>query len=223
MDKLQELAAEFQSVVAKRSKILDSIFPPLAFVLVNRFLVLEIAAGIALLIALSLTALRLFRKQSWGYAFGGVAGVLVAALAVVVSGAAQSYFLPSIFTGALTAILCLVSIIANRPLVAFTSHLARGWPLAWYWHPKVSPAYKEVTWMWAIFFAGRSFVQYSLFNNPGSFWAAINLALGWPALILLLAGSYLYGTWRLTRLQGPGVDEFAEDAPPPWSGQQRGF
>lgn len=223
MEKFQEIAAEFQAVVTKRSKILDSILPPLAFVLVNRFLALEIAAGLTLVIALSLTAVRLLRGQPWGYAFGGVAGVLVAALAVVVTGAEQSYFLPSIFSGGLTTLLCLGSIVVNRPLVAFTSHLARGWPLDWYWHPKVCPAYKEVTWMWAIFFAGRSLVQYSLFMDPGSFWAVINLALGWPALILLLVGSYLYGTWRLTHLQGPSVEELEADAPPPWSGQRRGF
>jgi hypothetical protein len=223
MEKLQEIVAEFQAVVTKRSKILDSILPPLAFVLVNLFLELEIAAGIALLIALSLTAARLIRGQPWGYAFGGVGAVIVAALAVFVSGAAQSYFLPSIFTGGLTAILCVASIFVSRPLVAFTSHLARGWPLEWYWHPNVRPAYKEVTWMWAVFFAGRALVQYSLLRDPGSFWAAINLALGWPALILLLTGSYLYGSWRLAHLHGPSVEEFEAESPPPWSGQQRGF
>jgi hypothetical protein len=47
--------------------------------------------------------------------------------------------------------------------------------------------------------------------------------MGWPATILLLAVSYLYGTWRLRNLEGPSVEEFREETEPPWEGQQRGF
>ncbi|MBN1859682.1 hypothetical protein JW848_10850 [Candidatus Bipolaricaulota bacterium] len=47
--------------------------------------------------------------------------------------------------------------------------------------------------------------------------------LGWPAIILLLAATYLYGLWRLRTLGGPSVEEFKAGAPEPWSGQQKGF
>jgi UPF0716 family protein affecting phage T7 exclusion len=46
---------------------------------------------------------------------------------------------------------------------------------------------------------------------------------GWPATMVLLVLSYLYGTWRLRHLGGPSVDEFRNDVQPPWAGQQRGF
>lgn len=223
MEFTREIFSEFRSVVAKRSKILDSILPPLVFLFAQRFAKLELAAGLAFLIAISVTVLRILRGQSWGFALGGIGAVVLAALSVIVSGAAQSYFLPEILSGSLTALGCVLSVFLGRPLVAFTSHLARGWPLGWYWHPKVRPAYRDVTWLWGAFFAGRALVQYSLLQDPGSFWAVANFLLGWPTLIVLLVISYVYGTWRLTLLEGPSVEEFETDSPPPWNGQQRGF
>jgi hypothetical protein len=223
MEFVREIFSEFRSVVAKRSKILDSILPPLVFLLTQHFVKLELAAGLAFVLAISLTGLRILRGQSWGFALTGVGAVALAALSVIVSGAAQSYFLPGILSGSLTTLGCVVSILLGRPLVAFSSHLARGWPLGWYWHPKIRPAYRDVTWLWAGFFAGRALVQYSLLLNPGSFWAVANILLGWPTLMVLLVISYVYGTWRLTRLEGPSVEEFELASPPPWNSQQRGF
>ena len=51
----------------------------------------------------------------------------------------------------------------------------------------------------------------------------VQLLTGWPATILLLIASYLYGTWRLRKLGGPSVEEFKAGTEPPWEGQQRGF
>jgi len=50
-----------------------------------------------------------------------------------------------------------------------------------------------------------------------------NLISGWPATILLLVISYIYGQNRLEALRGPSVEEFKKGTPPPWNGQQRGF
>jgi len=53
--------------------------------------------------------------------------------------------------------------------------------------------------------------------------ALFNIISGWPATILLLAGSYIYGLKRLEALHGPSVEEFNMNTPPPWQGQRRGF
>jgi hypothetical protein len=53
--------------------------------------------------------------------------------------------------------------------------------------------------------------------------AWVQTLTGFPALVVLLVITYLYGTWRLRNLQGPSVDEFKEKKPAPWLGQQRGF
>jgi hypothetical protein len=112
----------------------------------------------------------------------------------------------------------------GRPIVAFTSFVARRWPLDWYWHPKVRPAYSEVTWMWVVFFGLRLLLQVNLFQQEAaSLLGIVQFLTGWPATIILLIISYLYGTWRLRNLGGPSVEEFKSGTEPPWEGQQRGF
>lgn len=53
--------------------------------------------------------------------------------------------------------------------------------------------------------------------------ALLNLLTGWPAIVLLLIVTYVYGIWRLQNLGGPSVEEFKAGAPPPWQGQKKGF
>jgi hypothetical protein len=108
--------------------------------------------------------------------------------------------------------------------VAWTSYIARRWPLDWYWHPQVRPAYSEVTWLWVAFFGLRLLLAFSLFQREATgALAVVQLVTGWPATIILLIISYLYGTWRLRNLGGPSVEEFKASAEPPWEGQRRGF
>ena len=132
--------------------------------------------------------------------------------------------MPDIVNGGFAVALALVSLVIRKPMVAWTSFLARRWPLDWYWHERVRPAYSEVTVVWILFFALRLFWQVMLFrgNNVGQL-ALVNTLTGWPATVVLLIVSYLYGTWRLARLGGPSVEEFRNNVPPPWQSQRRGF
>jgi len=224
MAKFRELIEEFRTVFAGRSSLVDSIVPPLVFLIVNALSGLEYATWGALLVALSFAVFRLVRRQPLRYALGGLGAVGVAVLISRLLGRAEGYFLPAIITGGLTVGIAVISVIAGRPMVALTSHVYRRWPLAWYWHPQVRPAYSEVTWLWAVFFALRLLLQLSFFQGTGAgLLAALQIATGWPATILLLVISYLYGTWRLRQLRGPSVEEFKTGAEPPWTGQRRGF
>lgn len=224
MSKVRELAEEFRTVFTGRGSIADSVLPPLVFLILNGLLGLEVALGGSLAVALLIGALRLFRRQSLRYALGGLGGVVLAMVLAWWLGRAEAYFLPGILSGVFTALACLVSALAGRPLVAWTSYLYRRWPLDWYWHPRVRPAYSEVTWLWVFFFAARLLLQVALFQREAAgLLGIINVAMGWPATIVLLALSYLYGTWRLRRLEGPSVEEFRAGAEPPWTGQRRGF
>jgi hypothetical protein len=167
---------------------------------------------------------RLYLKQSVLYALAGVGSVLLAIALVWLFGRAEGFFIPDLASGVMMTLLALVSLFIRRPMVAWTSYIARRWPLDWYWHPQVRPAYSEVTLAWTIFFATRLFWQVSVYQNQNvSELALVNALTGWPAMILLLIMSYLYGTWRLARLHGPSVDEFRAGAPAPWQGQRRGF
>jgi len=222
--KSREIIEEFRTVFAGRGNLADSIIPLAIFLIVNAVLGFEYATWGSLLVAAAITVVRLIRRQSARYALGGLGAVVLAILVSRLLGRAEGYFLPGIVTGGLTVIVALISVVAGRPLVAWTSYIYRRWPLEWYWHPQVRPAYSEVTGLWAVFFAARLVLQLSLFQEEAAgLLAAANLLTGWPATIVLLVISYLYGTWRLRRLGGPSVEEFKAGAEPPWTGQQRGF
>ena len=222
--KSQELLEELRLVLAGRKGIADSLVPPLVFLGFNGFLGYEAAVWASLGLALFLTLLRLLRRQPAKYAWGGLAGVLLAMLLAWMSGSAGGYFLPGMISGGLTLAACLLTALLGRPLVAWTSYLTRRWPLDWYWHPRVRPAYNEVTLAWAVFFGLRLGLQWLLFQQGAtSLLAFLQLLSGWPATVLLLLLSYLYGSWRLRQLRGPSVEEFKLGSAPPWSGQQRGF
>ena len=222
--KFQEIIEEFRSVMSGRGGWIDSLIPPLVFIVMNALIGFDVALWVALGIAIVFVAFRILKRQSLRYAFGGVGGVIIAIIVAKFVGGAEGFFLPGIVTGLATAIICFVSIIIKRPLVAWTSYITRRWPLDWYWHPQVRPAYSEVTLAWGIFFAMRTYLQYQLFlSGEAAALGIAQLALGWPALIILLISSYLYGLWRLQHLEGPSVKEFKEGMSPPWDGQKRGF
>lgn len=220
----RELVQEFRTVFAGRSNLADSVIPPIIFLIASSFFGFDYAVWSALLISLLVCLYRLIRRQSLRYALGGLGGVVLAILTARVLNRAEAYSLPGVITGMLTAVTCGVSVVVRRPLVAWTSHIARRWPLGWYWHPKVRPAYSEVTVAWATFFTAKLVFQIFLFQEAqADTLAIINVITGWPATIVLLALSYMYGLWRLGHLQGPSVAEFEAGAEPPWSGQRRGF
>ena len=222
--KFREIIEEFRTVFAGRGNLADSIIPLAIFLIVNAVLGFEYATWGSLLVAAVIAVVRLIRRQSVRYALGGLGAVVVAILVSRLLGRAEGYFLPGIVTGGLTVLAAVISVVAGRPLVAWTSYVYRRWPLEWYWHPQVRPAYSEVTGLWAIFFAARLVLQLSLFREEAAgLLAAANLLTGWPATIVLLVISYVYGTWRLRRLGGPSVEEFKAGTEPPWAGQQRGF
>jgi hypothetical protein len=224
MDKAREILEELRMVLAGRSSFLDSLLPPILFVLLNVIWGVQVAIWASLGLAAAIAILRLFRRQSLLYALGGAGGVVVAAAVAYLLGRAEGFFLPTIITGGITLLIALVSVLVGRPMVAYTSYIARRWPLAWYWHRKVRPAYSEVTWMWVVFFGLRLLLQFNLFQQEeASLLGVVQFLTGWPATIILLIASYLYGTWRLRNLGGPSVEEFKSGAEPPWEGQQRGF
>lgn len=224
MERVRELVTEFRTVVAGRNNLLDSIVPPIIFLLVNAIWGFQYAMWGSLALAGVIAVIRLLRGQSVLYALGGVAGVALAIVIVQVLGRAEGYFLPGIVIGGFTVLLCLASVLVGKPLVAWTSYIARRWPLDWYWHPRVRPAYSEVTWLWVVFFALRFVLQLNLFSGEAAgLLALVQFLTGLPATIVLLVVSYLYGTWRLRNLQGPSVKEFKAGSEPPWEGQQRGF
>ena len=222
-DKVRVLLEEFRAVTGKVG-LLDTILPPVLFLLLNGLAGFNAAMIGALGLSFVIAIVRLRRGQSLLYALAGLGSVGLAIGLSLLLGRSEGFFIPGIVNGGLTVALALVSLLIRKPMVAWTSYLARRWPLDWYWHALVMPAYSEVTFAWAVFFAARLLLQFLFFQNADvNSLTMVNFITGWPATILLLALSYLYGTWRLAQLRGPSVEEFLNDTPAPWQGQKRGF
>jgi hypothetical protein len=223
-DRFRELAEEFRTVLSGRSSLFDAVVPPVVFVGMNALAGFEVAVWSSLAFVLLIAVFRLARRQPLRYALGGLGGALLAIAVAWLLGRAEGYVVPSLISGAATILVALVSVIARRPMVAWTSALARRWPWGWYWHPRVRPAYSEVTLVWVVFFVLRLVLQLFVFESgDATALAVVQILTGWPMTAVLLVLSYLYGTWRLRNLQGPSVEEFRAGSEPPWTGQQRGF
>ena len=220
--KANEIIEELKSVIS--GKTIDAILPPLLFVSLNSILGLEFAAIISITLTLLLGLKRLFCKQSWKYALGGLFGVSFASLLAYLTNSVANYFIPSIISSAFLLIATIVSLIIGNPLAIWASHLTRGWPLKWFFRKDIKPAYREVTYFWALFLSIRLSIQLFLLQigDAGKL-AWLNILLAWPANILVLLITYIYGLWRLNNLGGPGVEEHKEGKEPPWKGQTRGF
>ena len=219
-----EIIEELRSVVLGPRPLADALLAPLVFVTAYAVAELTVAAVAAVSSGIAITTVRLLRKSTVRFALAGLGGTVAAASFAVWSGSAEAFFVPGIVSGVLTAFIALVSIVAGKPMVAWTSMLVRRWPVEWYWHARVRPAYTEVTWIWLAFFAGRAALQWNLAaQGDVTALAGARLIGGWPALIVLLVATYVYGTTRLARLGGPSVDEFRAGTVAPWTGQKRGF
>ena len=222
--KFRELLDELRTVFAGRNSFLDAILPPILFLLVNRVAGFQAAMWSALAVSIIIAAMRILRKQPLNYALAGVGSVAIAIGIAWFLGKSEGFFLPGLISGSMTLLLTIVSLVIRRPMVAWTSYIARRWTLDWYWHPQVRPAYSETTFAWAVFFAVRLYVQYAVFQSEDvTLLAMTNFITGLPFTIALLVLTYLYGTWRLAKLQGPSVEEFHAGVPAPWQGQRRGF
>ena len=221
-NKSQEIWEELKSVLS--GKTFDALLPPIIYAVVNAIFGLVPAVIAADGVAVLLGILRILRKQAWQYALGGLVAVGLAAGLALITRNAANFFIPAIISSSLLLLLVLGSLLISKPLAAWASHLTRGWPLDWFWRSDVKPAYREVTWLWLVFIAGRLFIQVWLFRQGQTgqlAWA--NTLLGWPVTILVLVVSYIYGIWRLRKLGGPGVEEYKAGKEPPWKGQTRGF
>jgi hypothetical protein len=223
--KIQELQEELKSVLSGRAtRLIDSFLPLLLFLVLTPIAGVNLSLAAAVGCAALFAIIRLFRRESLVYSLSGLGGVMLAAIFVVLTGSEGGFFLPGLISSSITVILCVLSVAFNRPLVAWTSFIARRYPINWYWHPQVLPAYNEVTILWGVGFAFRLGLEFWLYQQGAiDALGAARILLGWPFIISLLLITYIYGTWRLRNLSGPSVKEFKQSKAPPWESQQRGF
>lgn len=220
--KTKEIVEELRLVF--KGKSVDTIIPPLVFVIMNRLFDLQIALIVSVSLAFCFFLLRIVKKQTFGYALAGVGGIFLASFLAFIAENANNFFLPGIIGNGIIVLVGTLSLIFKKPMAAYASHLTRNWPLDWFWRKDVYPAYKEVTIFWISFFFIRTILEtYLYLNATPEVLAWAEIVLGLPITIMILVFSYVYGIWRLKALEGPGVDEYIEGKEPPYKGQTRGF
>ena len=220
--KKEDILEELHSIFL--NKTFDALLPPLIYAVSNSIFGLQTAVILAVTTALINFSRRIIKKENWKYSLAGLIGVIFASSFAYLSNNASNYFIPALTSSTLFLLASVITVLIGKPLAAWASHLSRGWPLEWFWRQDVKPAYREVTILWAVYFALRLTIQLRLFFSEAVLNLAwVNILLGWPAIIVVLTVSYIYGVWRLNNLGGPGVDEFKKGKEPPWEGQKRGF
>jgi hypothetical protein len=224
LDKWKEIWEELKTVFSGRGSLFDSIIPPILFLMLNSYWGLQAATWGSLAGVVIISIFRMSKKQSLWFALAGLSVSLMAVGLTYWLGRQEAYYLPSIINDLVFILIFSASLLWKRPMAAYTSYLIRAWPMKWYWQPKIRPAYMEVTSAWVVLFGFRLAIQFSLFQQGNaSTLAWLDVLMGWPFILAILIGSYLYGIWRLQKLGGPSVEEWKNHASPPWKSQQRGF
>lgn len=187
--------------------LVDTVAPTVLFTVLSLTSSVAVASAVALGWCVLALLFRLLRRHPLTYAAGGLGGVAVGVVFALRSGEAEGFFLPGIIGNLALGALCLVSILFRQPAVAYTSAALYRWPIGWYLHDRVRPAYAEITLLWAVYYLAKGLLQLSL-SRAGELaaLATVRLALGWPGLIALVAVTYAYVRWRLDRLGGPDVE-----------------
>lgn len=221
---LYEYVTELRDFFVGKSPVAQIIVPPILFAVVRVLVNMPLAIAAALVYAGGHVVYSAARGQQLRYALLGMSGVVIALASTVISQIDRFYYVPGMALYAGIALACIVTPFTRMPFVAWVSWSYRQWPKKWYQHPQVRAAYVETTWLWAVFFTARISLQLYIFTTQQFATVAIvDFLTGWPTTMLLLLITMLWGRWRLHVLGGPSVDEFRNNTPPPWNGQQHGY
>lgn len=182
--------------------IADSSIPGLAFVIAYTVSgqKLELAAGIAVGIALLIALFRLVRGERARYAASGFIGVAVAAFIATRTGKAENFFLPGLLFNAGYALAYAVSIAIRWPLMGVFIGPLIGEGTTWRSDPERVRLFNRISWLWVGTFLLRLAVQLPLYLSGAL--VALGIAktvMGLPIFALAIYLSYLM-------LRAAGID-----------------
>lgn len=195
----------------------ETLVPGLLFVVVYTIgrdlrLSLLLAVGAAVLAILA----RVVTRSGPSQAISGAVGVAVCAGFALVSGDARNFYLPGFLTNVGYGLVCALSTVslpritvAGRvlqgpyPVIGLLLGPLTGEGLAWRRAPERLRAYRQVTLLWAGFFALRLLVQVPLYlaDLVGALGAA-RIVMGVPAFALMV-----WLTWLRLRAVPPAVPD----------------
>jgi hypothetical protein len=172
----------------------ETALPAVAFVTAytvshqNTNLAAAVAVGLALLLAL----MRLVRRDTPRHALSGLIGVVFAAFVATRTGSARNFFLPGLFANAAYAAAFLISIAVRWPLVGVVVSQLDGEGTAWREDPARTRVFTRASWLWVVLFSLRLVVQYPLYlANALVALGVARTAMGVPLFALGIWLTYL--------------------------------
>lgn len=180
----------------------ESILPGFAFLVVyaiTHALVPSVLVPVA--VGVVFVVVRLAQRQSLATSLAGIVGVALSAGLSLITGRAESNFVPGIVINAVCLLVLLGTLVARRPLVGVIVGLllpaVSGEDGADDW--RADPAKRRVltlaTWLWAGLFAVRLVIEIPLYLTAQvELLAGIKLITGVP-----LYAAMLWVTWLLCR------------------------
>ncbi|WP_258366441.1 MULTISPECIES: DUF3159 domain-containing protein [unclassified Curtobacterium] len=177
----------------------ESVLPGFAFLIVYA-ITKEVVPSVVVPVAIGLVfvVLRLLQRQSIMMSFAGIFGVAISAGLALLTGRAESNFIPGIVINAVFLAVILVTLAIRRPLIGLVvGLLVPGDDDGHDWRD--DPAKRRVltvaTWMWAGLFAFRLAFEIPLWLAAQvELLAGIKLITGVP-----LYAALLWVTWLLVR------------------------
>lgn len=187
----------FQEAVGGPLGMAETSLPAVAFVVAYTASGSDtnLAAIVAVALALVLSVARIARRQSPMYALSGLVGVAFAAFVATRSGRAENFFLPGLLANAAYAAAFLISLAVRWPLVGIIVTKLDGEDDGWRRDPLRVRAFVRATWLWAGVFLLRLAVQLPLYLAG----AVVALGVAKTAMGLPLFGLGLWLTWLLVR------------------------
>ncbi|ROP65969.1 uncharacterized protein DUF3159 [Curtobacterium sp. PhB130] len=178
----------------------ESVLPGFAFLIVyavTKELVPSVV--IPVVVGLVFVVLRLLQRQSLAMSFAGILGVAISAGLALITGKAESNFIPGIVINLVCLLGLLVTLAIRRPLIGLIVGLLAqgedGGPMDWRADPAKRRVLTVATWMWVGLFALRLVIEIPLYLTAQvELLAGIKLITGVP-----LYAALLWVTWLLVR------------------------
>ena len=195
----EEDKAKIVAAMGGKKGLIDSGLPALVFLIVFNFTKdVRQSSYAALGLSLTLTALRLARRETIQHAISGVIGVAICAWLSNRSGKAEDFYLPGLWTNAIYGAAYLVSILVRWPVIGLIIGPLLEENFRWRKDPARTKVYIKATWLWVGMFTVRLLIQYPLYlsGNVNALGTA-RLIMGYPLFI-----ATAWATWIVIK-SGP--------------------
>jgi hypothetical protein len=184
--------------------IVESVLPPLVFVVYYQVVAIRQApvpverpalipiVVVPLVLAALFVLVRVLRRQRPGGAISGAALVAVSAVLVLVTGDANTNYLPGFFINAAYGLAFLVSVLVRRPLVGVVAGLLTS-DAGWGTSASLRRAASWLSLLWVLLFAIRLAVELPLYlaGHKVVELGIARIALGLPLYSIVLVVTVL--------------------------------